>query len=302
MYTNLVHVSDSMWGVFARPGVGLATSSYSSVPAEHEQVTGRRGSHARTRENIIRTLQQNIPLSVGLIDTGTGDVSRARAELLGLGVTNIRVDKVRAFGRAAGGDAKEGGCENCGLGRAAVQPDGRRTPCVMVSDCDGGNILDAPLADLLTGQRWLDAVGSVPRPQGVVEGCVPNDGSDLPPRGRDDVPAGLRLVTEGWQLHARALADTVTHPGSRWYPVVAGTPRHELVPAWWARGGGEWVVRRGPLADAYADRSLVTRVGIAHADHAAEDDRPTGRVTSSSTLPSLVTATSAGPTAGTPRS
>ncbi|WP_261554848.1 protein-L-isoaspartate(D-aspartate) O-methyltransferase [Frankia tisae] len=95
-------------------------------------------------------------------------------------------------------------------------------------------------------------------------------------------------MTADWQAHARALADRVTHPGSRWYPVVAGTPRHELVPAWWAQSGGEWVVRRGPLADAYADRSLVTRVGTAHADQAAEGDRPTGRVTSSSTLPSLV--------------
>ncbi len=95
-------------------------------------------------------------------------------------------------------------------------------------------------------------------------------------------------MTADWQAHARALADRVTHPGSRWYPVVADVPRHELVPAWWAQNGGEWVVRRGPLADAYADRSLVTRVGPLHADHAAEDDRPTGRVTSSSTLPSLV--------------
>ncbi len=54
----------------------------------------------------------------------------------------------------------------------------------MVGDRDGGNVLDTPLADLLTGERWRDAVGSVPRPQGVVvDGCVPNDGSDCPPAG-----------------------------------------------------------------------------------------------------------------------
>jgi protein-L-isoaspartate O-methyltransferase len=46
-------------------------------------------------------------------------------------------------------------------------------------------------------------------------------------------------------------------------------------------------MRRGPLAAAYADQSLVTRVGPAHADHAADGDHPYGRPTSSSTQPSL---------------
>lgn len=91
----------------------------------------------------------------------------------------------------------------------------------------------------------------------------------------------------GWETRARALADEVTHPGSRWYPVVAGTPRHEFVPAWWVWDGDGWALRRGPLDDVYVDRSLVTRVGTLHADH-AEDDRPVGLPTSSSTLPSLV--------------
>ncbi|EIV92260.1 methyltransferase domain-containing protein [Frankia sp. QA3] len=90
-----------------------------------------------------------------------------------------------------------------------------------------------------------------------------------------------------WQTHARALADEVTHPGSRWHPIVAGTPRHAFVPAWWTQGDG-WVLRRGPIEDAYANRSLATRIGPLHADHAAENDRPEGRPTSSSTHPGLV--------------
>ncbi len=108
VFSNLVHVSDQMWTIFERPGVSLASSYYSSVPAEHEQITGRRGSHARTRENIVEALRRSIPLRVGLVDTGTGDVDLAHAELLGLGVTNIRRDVVRAFGRAAGSDAQGG--------------------------------------------------------------------------------------------------------------------------------------------------------------------------------------------------
>ena len=90
-----------------------------------------------------------------------------------------------------------------------------------------------------------------------------------------------------WIEHATDLADRVSHTGSRWYQPIATTPRHELVPAWWEHDGDAWQVRRGPISGAYADTSLITRVGPLHADHAGEDDRPTGRPTSSSTQPSL---------------
>lgn len=98
-----------------------------------------------------------------------------------------------------------------------------------------------------------------------------------------------------WEKRARTLADQVTDPDSRWRPVVAAVPRHELVPRWWeADGSGGWVLREGGSDQdawaeaAYADRSLVTRVGGLHADHAMPGDRPEGLPTSSATLPSLV--------------
>ncbi|AEW98854.1 hypothetical protein SCATT_p06610 (plasmid) [Streptantibioticus cattleyicolor NRRL 8057 = DSM 46488] len=87
----------------------------------------------------------------------------------------------------------------------------------------------------------------------------------------------------------------MTDPDSRWLVPVADVPRHELVPRWWERdGSGAWELRDGPsdpeawAEAAYADRSLVTRVGPLHADQAEPDDRPEGRPTSSATLPSLV--------------
>ncbi|GIH72767.1 methyltransferase domain-containing protein [Sphaerimonospora thailandensis] len=97
-----------------------------------------------------------------------------------------------------------------------------------------------------------------------------------------------------WHSHAQRLADRVTHPGSRWRAAIAGTPRHQFVPAWWAWNGGRWEVRHGPadeeawLKAAYADRTLVTRIGTLHADHAGVGDKPAGLPTSSSTLPGLV--------------
>jgi protein-L-isoaspartate O-methyltransferase len=99
----------------------------------------------------------------------------------------------------------------------------------------------------------------------------------------------------GWERHAEQLAAEVTDPVSRWRPLVASTPRHIFVPHWWQRDDpGGWTVHDGHadeqqwIAAAYSDRSLVTRVGTAHADEAAPGDHPAGRPTSSSTQPGLV--------------
>ena len=93
-----------------------------------------------------------------------------------------------------------------------------------------------------------------------------------------------------WESKAIALADRVTDPDSRWLSPVARTPRHQLVPRWWELEGEEWVVRdtAGFPDAAYEDRSLVTRVGALHADHAELGARARGLPTSSATMPSLV--------------
>lgn len=97
-----------------------------------------------------------------------------------------------------------------------------------------------------------------------------------------------------WETHAVRLAEDVSRPTSRWRGPVATTPRHLFVPRWWNTSRRGWSVSDGPseatawLDTAYSDTSLVTRVGPLHADHATPDDHPSGRPTSSSTLPSLV--------------
>ncbi len=107
-----------------------------------------------------------------------------------------------------------------------------------------------------------------------------------------------------WKARAERLAGEVTHPVSRWRPMVAAVPRHVFVPRWWAwsqRGPllwhGTWEPRDGPadpdawLDAAYSEKSLVTRVGphhADHADHAGQAQQQTGRPTSSATMPGLV--------------
>ena len=92
---------------------------------------------------------------------------------------------------------------------------------------------------------------------------------------------------------AQRLAGQVTHPASRWRPIVAAMPRHNFVPAWWEHDGVKAWHRRdattSPQAP-YKDRTLITQAGTSHADLAAPGDTAEGPATSSSTKPSLVVA------------
>ncbi|MEU0935555.1 protein-L-isoaspartate(D-aspartate) O-methyltransferase [Embleya sp. NPDC005971] len=101
-----------------------------------------------------------------------------------------------------------------------------------------------------------------------------------------------------WKSRAAALAADTVHASSRWHAPITEIPRHEFVPRWWQadRDRSRWTLRDGVsdpdrwLDTAYANRTIVTRLGALHADHADPTDRPTGNPTSSSTLPCLVVA------------
>lgn len=98
-----------------------------------------------------------------------------------------------------------------------------------------------------------------------------------------------------WATHAGHLAESVVRFDSRWFYPISVTPRHAFVPRWWENRQEKWELRDGAadakawMRAAYADRTLVTRVGAHHADQADIGAVVTeGLPTSSSTLPSLV--------------
>lgn len=76
-----------------------------------------------------------------------------------MGVGRIGVDHVRAFGRAAGGREPHpsGLCGRCGVGKAAIHPDGRVSPCVFSTWMDVGNVCEQALTDILAGTAMADA-------------------------------------------------------------------------------------------------------------------------------------------------
>ncbi|TBO57074.1 radical SAM protein [Streptomyces kasugaensis] len=165
VYSNLVHVSNECWEVFRRKGLSLATSYYSDQAEEHDARTGRR-SHHRTRANIEKAVQLAIPVRVGLIRAGEGQhVSDTQRDLEALGVTKVRVDHVRPFGRAARNEAPDLSnlCGRCGTGRAAISPTGEVSPCVFSGSMglSAGNVLDSPLADILSGSPMTEANAAV---------------------------------------------------------------------------------------------------------------------------------------------
>ncbi|RST22662.1 radical SAM protein [Streptomyces sp. WAC04770] len=185
VFSNLFHVRDEWWGVFARNGVTLGTSYYSDDPDEHDRITGRPGSYVRTRKHIREAVDRGIILRAGIVEVLPGQrVREARAELVSMGVEpdRIRVDRVRAVGRAmppGQGPTLDEMCGQCTRGRAAILPNGDLVGCVLSRDFPAGNVREARLGDLFGGKEWEDLAARIPAP--VRNACTPNDSSDCNP-------------------------------------------------------------------------------------------------------------------------
>ena len=155
VFTNLVHVTETLWELFARPGVSLATSYYSDDPAEDAEVTGR-PSHPRTKANIVEAIRRGIPLRAGVIDLGGGQrAEAAQAELAALGVSEIGYDRLRQVGRGIR-DQQASAEQLCGRwcdGVAAISPGGAVWPCVFSRWLPAGSVLDDELAAVLTSSE-----------------------------------------------------------------------------------------------------------------------------------------------------
>ncbi|MDN3271496.1 radical SAM protein [Streptomyces sp. MA15] len=189
VYSNLFRVRDKHWQLFQDPRVSVATSYYSDDAGEHDAVTGRAGSHAATRANIVEAVRRRVRVQVGIVDLGGGRrVGRARAEMQALGVEQVRVDRVRAVGNAAGGAVPlvSSLCGRCGDGKAAVLPDGTVAVCEIGRFLTAGSVRGASLASVLAGERWAEVAASVPRRAGAAPcdpDCSPNDGTCQPSSG-----------------------------------------------------------------------------------------------------------------------
>jgi MoaA/NifB/PqqE/SkfB family radical SAM enzyme len=178
IFSSLYRVTPAQWELAALAGVSLACSYYSDDPAQHEAISGRRGSHARTRRNIAEAVRRGIPIRVGIISlTEAQRTGQAMAELAALGISRaaIGLDRLRAFGRGAAGMPDEADtCGACGHGNAAILPDGTVTPCVFTRTAVAGSVLAEPLGDVLAGSTFAAQVARLDSLRPATWPCVPN--------------------------------------------------------------------------------------------------------------------------------
>lgn len=165
VFSNLVHVPARLWETYSRAGVRLATSYYSDEAGQHEAITNRRGSYARTKANIAEVVRRAIPLRVGIIDVREDQrVEQARVELAGLGVANVHADRLRHVGRGARGAGAGGGsapCGHCAQGVVAVSASGEVWPCVFTRAMPLGSVRTAALAEIVAGPAMNAARASL---------------------------------------------------------------------------------------------------------------------------------------------
>ena len=185
VFSNLFLIREHVWEILAQPGVSLATSYYSSGPGVHDRITGREGSHGRTKTNIGEAVRRGIPIRVGLTRLAEDqDVEAATEELVAIGVDRgaIGVDDLRGVGRGRGSVActtEDELCGNCAGGVLAIMPDGTVQPCVFSRDArfEVGNITADTLTSVLAGERLhriREDLTSVFLERGII-------GADCPP-------------------------------------------------------------------------------------------------------------------------
>ncbi|MGW0902911.1 radical SAM protein [Streptomyces sp. NPDC002853] len=153
--TNLVHVPHALWPALKLPGVRVSASYYSHDAAEHDTMTKRRGSHARTTKNLRKAAERGVQVSAAVVKQNGDDGAAETSALAALGITRPAVDRVRYLGRAAVGSTPQTSelCGQCSGALLAVGPDGTAFPCPMSRWMHVGNVHENSLATIAISVR-----------------------------------------------------------------------------------------------------------------------------------------------------
>lgn len=199
VFSNLYRLTGPVWQALCLPGVQLATSYYSAAAAEHDAVTAVPGSHARTRANIVRAVELNLPLRAGIPRVlAVQDVDGAVRDLRMIGVARelIQVDRLRHVGRGAGAEDPSYGdlCGDCTNRRLAVFPDASVGTCILARWLPPvGDVRESSLREVVEGplmRERLQVLGQVFGSQAAEPPCIPKGGPCLPhyPSPLGDLP------------------------------------------------------------------------------------------------------------------
>ncbi|MFA4890042.1 MAG: radical SAM protein [Candidatus Paceibacterota bacterium] len=180
VYTNATLIKEEDIRFFADNNVAIAVSVYSDRKKIHERITRKHGSFDLTITNLKKLVHKNIQTRVGLTVTRINeDVVEETIEFLRneVGVNNIKIDVVRPSGRGCNDQlipvgisreykihetkfpkcsldtfrrAKYG--HNCFSKEICITASGDVLPCIMEREIALGNILNAPLENILESE------------------------------------------------------------------------------------------------------------------------------------------------------
>src|SRR5437899_3640125 len=94
VFTNATRIDDCLLRTFVEHRTHIAVSFYSDDPETHDIITKRRGSFARTVENLDRILSAGLRIRVGIIEMpeNSGHAESAKLFLAKMGIRDVRVD------------------------------------------------------------------------------------------------------------------------------------------------------------------------------------------------------------------
>ena len=153
IYTNLTRMPTSLIGCILAADARVATSIYAAKPEIHDEITGVRGSFARTISNLQKLVAAGVETRVSVIEMeeNTSGIAETVEMLKGLGIENIGVDHVRPFGRGLAhvdGPELAGLCGACAENVLCIGPSGVVTPCIMSKAWTVGSIRSQKLTDI----------------------------------------------------------------------------------------------------------------------------------------------------------
>ena len=157
VFTNLTRLPLELLRCFREHSVHVATSVYGPTAAVHDEITGVHGSFCKTIGNLRILIREGIPVRAGVIQmpSNIGQTEETIQFLQAMGVQNVGTDRVRHFGRGAGGGQSSLAelCGNCAENTLCVGADGRVSPCIMSKIWSVGSVLETPLTQLARSEH-----------------------------------------------------------------------------------------------------------------------------------------------------
>lgn len=175
IFTNATLIDDEAVNFFRKHHLSIATTIYADNETVHDQITVNPGSFVKTMAAIRKILDAGIPLRIAsiIMKPNEKEADGIMALCQQLGVEAAPPDVIRPTGRGADTELAPENyrkppikppfytteetffrapfCHNCLSGKLAVTANGDVYPCIFARGNPCGNILTAPLSEVLQG-------------------------------------------------------------------------------------------------------------------------------------------------------